>query len=77
MAAVFTMKAGEVDKASEAELLALPNMTFDGINENGVAMNSNVAPASDLDFATQLTTNYGKPRIRTRNCGLAEHFRFR
>ena len=63
MAAVFTMKSSEVDKASEAELLALPNMTFDGINENGVAMNSNVVPAIDLDFATLLSTNYGKTRL--------------
>ena len=63
MAAVLTLKSGEVDKVSEAELLALPNMTFDGINENGVAMNSNVAPAVDLDFAALLATNYGKPRI--------------
>ena len=63
MAANFTLKAEEVGKVSEAEWLALPNMTFDGINENGVAMNSNVCPAVDLDFATLLSTNYGKPRI--------------
>ena len=56
-------KSNEVDKVSEADLLALPNMTFDGINENGVAMNCNVAPAVDMDFATLLSTNYGKPRI--------------
>ncbi|MBR4197024.1 MAG: linear amide C-N hydrolase [Synergistaceae bacterium] len=65
MAANFKFKANEVDKISEAQLLALPNMTFDGINENGVAMNSNVAPAVDLDFATLLSTNYGKPRIHS------------
>jgi len=41
----------------------MPNLTFDGINENGVAMNCNVAPAVYLDFATLLSTNYGKPRI--------------
>lgn len=52
-----------VDKVSEDQWLAMPNMTFDGINENGVAMNCNVAPAIDLDFATLLSTNYGKPRI--------------
>lgn len=52
-----------VDKVSEDQWLAMPNMTFDGINENGVAMNCNVAPAIDLDFATPLSTNYGKPRI--------------
>ncbi|MBE6095603.1 MAG: linear amide C-N hydrolase [Schwartzia succinivorans] len=63
MAAVLTLKSHEVDKVSEADLLALPNMTFDGINENGVAMNSNVVPAPDLDFATLLSTNYGNPRI--------------
>ena len=63
MAAMFEFKADEVDKLSEAQLLALPNMTFDGINENGVAMNSNVVPAVDLDFATLLSTNYGKTRI--------------
>ena len=63
MAANLTLKSSGVDKVSEADLLALPNMTFDGINENGVAMNSNVAPAVDLDFATTLATNYGKPRI--------------
>ena len=65
MAAILTLKSGEVDKVSEADLIALPNMTFDGINENGVAMNSNVAPADDLDFATLLSTNYGKPRIHS------------
>ena len=63
MAAILTLKSGAVDKVSEAELLAMPNLTFDGINENGVAMNCNVAPAPDLDFATLLSTNYGKPRI--------------
>ena len=63
VAAVLTLKSGGVDKATEAELLAMPNITFDGINENGVAMNCNVAPAIDLDFATKLSTNYGKPRI--------------
>ena len=63
LAAMFEFKADEVDKLSEAQLLVLPNMTFDGINENGVVMNSNVAPAVDLDFATLLSTNYGKPRI--------------
>ena len=63
LAAILTLKSAEVDKVSEAELLAMPNMTFDGINENGVAMNSNVAPAIDLDFATLISTNYGKPRI--------------
>ena len=65
MAAMFDIKSNKVDKLSEAQLLALPNMTFDGINENGVAMNSNVAPAVDLDFATLLSTNYGKPRIHS------------
>ncbi len=63
LAAILTLKSNEVDKASEAQLLAMPNLTFDGINENGVAMNCNVAPAVDLDFATLLSTNYGKPRI--------------
>ena len=63
LAAVLTLKSNEVDKVSEADLLAMPNLTFDGINENGVAMNCNVAPAPDLDFATKLSTNYGKPRI--------------
>ena len=63
MAAMFEFKANEVDRLSEGQLLALPNMTFDGINENGVAMNSNVVPAIDLDFATLLSTNYGKPRL--------------
>ena len=63
LAAMFEFKSNEVDKLSEAQLLELPNMTFDGINENGVAMNSNVAPAVDLDFATLLSTNYGKTRI--------------
>ena len=65
MAAVLTAKSNTVDQVSEAELLALPNMTFDGINENGVVMNSNVVPAVDLDFATLLSTNYGKPRIHS------------
>ena len=65
LAAILTLKSNEVDKVSEAELLAMPNMTFDGINENGVAMNSNVVPAGDLDFATLLSTNYGKPRIHS------------
>ena len=63
MAADLTLKSHEVDRISEARLLALPNMTFDGINENGVAMNSNVVPAIDMDFATLLSTNYGKPRL--------------
>ena len=54
LAAILTLKSDKVDKVSEAELLALPNLTFDGINENGVAMNCNVAPAVDLDFATPL-----------------------
>ncbi|MBQ8700903.1 MAG: linear amide C-N hydrolase [Acidaminococcaceae bacterium] len=63
MAADLTLKSNGVDRISEARLLALPNMTFDGINENGVAMNSNVVPAIDLDFATLLSTNYGKPRL--------------
>ena len=65
LAAILTLKSNEVDKVSEAEVLAMPNMTFDGINENGVAMNSNVVPAGDLDFATLLSTNYGKPRIHS------------
>ena len=63
IAVILTLKSNEVDKVSEAELLAMPNLTFDGINENGVAMNCNVAPAIDLDFATLRSTNYGKPRI--------------
>ena len=63
IAAILTLKSNAVDKVSEAELLAMPNLTFDGINENGVAINCNVAPAVDLDFATPLSTNYGKPRI--------------
>ena len=63
LAAVLTLKSNEVDKVSEDQLLAMPNKTFDGINENGVAMNVNVCPAVDLDFATLLSTNYGKPRI--------------
>ena len=63
MAAILTLKSNQVDKVSEAELLAMPNITFDGINENGVAINCNVAPAVDMDFATPLSTNYGKPRI--------------
>ena len=63
LAAILTLKSNEFDKVSEADLLALPNITFDGINENGVAMNCNVAPAIDLDFATLRSTNYGKPRI--------------
>ncbi len=62
--------SAEVDKLSEAQLLSLPNMTFDGINENGVAMNSNVVPAPDLDFATLLSTNYSKPRINVVRCVL-------
>ena len=65
MAAILTIKSNEVDRVSEAELLAMPNLTFDGINENGVAMNCNVTPADDMDFATLLTTNYGKPRIHS------------
>ena len=63
MCAILTLKSNEVDKVSDAQLIAMPNLTFDGINENGVAMNCNVAPAVDLDFATTLSTNYGKPRI--------------
>ena len=63
LAAVLTLKSNEVGSVSEEQLLAMPNSTFDGINENGVAMNCNVAPAIDLDFATLLSTNYGKPRI--------------
>ena len=63
IAAILTLKSNEVDKVSEADLLAMPNLTFDGINENGVAMNCNVAPAPDMDFATRISTNYGKPRI--------------
>ena len=63
MAAILTLKSNGVDKVSEAEFLAMPNLTFDGINENGVAINCNVAPAIDLDFATLMSTNYGKPRI--------------
>ena len=63
MASSFTLKADEVDNVSEAQWLILPNMTFDGINENGVAMNSNVCPAIDLDFSTKRSTNCGKPRI--------------
>ena len=63
LAAMFDIKSSNVDKLSDDKLLALPNMTFDGINENGVAMNSNVVPAVDLDFAALVSTNYGKPRI--------------
>ena len=63
LAAILTLKSNEVDSVPEGQLLALPNLTFDGINENGVAMNCNVSPAVDLDFATLLSTNYGKPRI--------------
>lgn len=63
LSAILTLKSNEVDEFSEADLLAMPNLTFDGINENGVAMNCNVVPAIDLDFATLLSTNYGKPRI--------------
>lgn len=63
VAAILTLKSNGVDSVSDAELLAMPNNTFDGINENGVAMNSNVVPATDLDFSTLRSTNYGKPRI--------------
>ncbi|MBQ3458923.1 MAG: hypothetical protein IJG30_08190, partial [Synergistaceae bacterium] len=42
LAAILTLKSNQVDKVSEAELLAMPNLTFDGINENGVAINCNV-----------------------------------
>ena len=63
MVANFTLKSKDVGSISEAQLLALPNLTFDGINENGVAMNANVVPAVDLDFATLLSTNHGKERI--------------
>ncbi|MBO4314272.1 MAG: linear amide C-N hydrolase, partial [Desulfovibrio sp.] len=63
LAASLTVKSNEVGNMSEVQLLTMPNLTFDGINENGVAMNCNVAPAVDLDFATLLSTNYGKPRI--------------
>ena len=63
LAAILTLKSNGVDKVSEADFLAMPNITFDGINENGVAINCNVAPAIDMDFATLLSTNYGKPRI--------------
>ena len=65
VAAMFEIKSNGVDKLSEAQLLELPNMTFDGINENGVVMNSNVVPAVDLDFAALLSTNYGKTRIHS------------
>ena len=63
MSANLSLKSDGVDKVSETEWLEMPNLTFDGINENGVAMNCNVTPADDLDFATLLSTNYGKPRI--------------
>lgn len=63
LAAILTLKSNEVDSVPEGQLLALPNLTFDGINENGVAMNCNVCPAVDMDFATLRSTNYGKPRI--------------
>ncbi len=63
VAAVLSLKSNMVDSATEAQLLAMPNTTFDGINENGVAINCNVCPAIDLDFATPLSTNYGKPRL--------------
>ena len=63
LAAILTLKSKGVGNVSEAELLAMPNKTFDGINENGVAMNCNVVPVTDLDFATKISTNYGKPRI--------------
>jgi hypothetical protein len=63
LAAILTLKSNAVDSVSAVQLAALPNLTFDGINENGVAMNCNVAPAVDLDFATLRSTNYGKPRI--------------
>ena len=63
LAAILTLKSNEVDSIPEGQLLALPNLTFDGINENGVAMNCNVCPAVDMDFATLRSTNYGKPRI--------------
>ena len=63
MAAMFDFKEGEVGNLSEAQMMALPNMTFDGINEKGVVMNSNMVPAVDLDFVTLLSTNYGKPRL--------------
>ena len=65
MAAILAIKANEVDRVSEADFLEMPNLTFDGINENGVAINCNVTPADDMDFATLLTTNYGKPRIHS------------
>ncbi|MBQ2617280.1 MAG: hypothetical protein IJF90_10535, partial [Synergistaceae bacterium] len=35
LAAILTLRSNGVDKVSEAELLAMPNLTFDGINENG------------------------------------------
>ena len=63
ISAILSLRSDGIDKVSEAQFLAMPNLTFDGINENGVAMNCNVAPAIDLDFATLLSTNYGKPRI--------------
>ena len=56
-AAILTLKSNGVDKVSEADLLALLNMTFDGINENGVVMNSNVVPALDLLFSQPITAN--------------------
>ncbi len=56
-AAILTLKSNGVDKVSEADLLALLNMTFDGINENGVVMNSNVVPALDLFFSQPITAN--------------------
>ncbi len=63
VAAILTAKSNGVDSVSEAQLLKMPNVTFDGINENGVAINCNVCPAVDMDFATLRSTNYGKPRI--------------
>ncbi len=63
VAALLSVKSNGVDGISEAQMLSMPNLTFDGINENGVAINCNVCPAVDMDFATLLSTNYGKPRI--------------
>ena len=61
--AIMTAKQAQFDKITPEELAAMPNITFDGINENGVVAQHNVAPAWDLNFKTLRGTNPGKPRI--------------
>ena len=64
MAAMFEIKSNEVDKLSEALLLELPNMTFDGINANGIVMHIHAVGNKGVNRVVNAYINGGKAEMR-------------